>query len=78
MRNIKFRIIASRAKRAMRRWQRWITIEIRAVITQSGIRDEGIKVIDIVLGEDSLFLIYKIKAYYISFKYKWVCWVTKW
>lgn len=63
---IRFRIIASKAKRVMRRWERWVTMVIIDIIIEKGIREEGINSIVIVLGEVSLFLVYKTKAYTLA------------
>lgn len=63
IRNIKLRIMASSARRVMRRWWRWVIMESRAVETQNGIKVVGINVMVIVLGGYTLFLVYKTKAY---------------
>jgi len=67
IRSIRLRIILSRARRVMSKWVRWVTIVSKAVMVQKGIKDTGIKVRDIVLGEKSLPMIYKTIAIYISF-----------
>lgn len=51
IRNIKLRIMASRASSAMRRWWRWVIMERIAVEIQNGIKAVGINVRVIVLGD---------------------------
>jgi len=43
--NIKFKIIASRASKAIKMCVRWITIVKNAIMTQNGIKDDGKKII---------------------------------
>lgn len=62
IRNIKFKIMASSARRAIKRWWRWVIMDRRAVEMQNGTKAVGINVRVIVLGVCTLFLVYKTKA----------------
>lgn len=51
IRIIRLRIIASRDNKVIRRWRRCVIIEIIAIIMENGIKEEGINVRVIVVGE---------------------------
>ena len=63
---IRLRIIASKERRAIRMCDRCIINVIIDIIIEKGIKEEGINVKVIVLGEISLSLIYKTNAYILA------------